>query len=107
MAKEWREGELGGISLLAGGFVLVAMSWGGYLLGSWVDRALHDTSPKAAIIGLILGTLGGFWDLYRIVSRVMLSQPLPSAAARKAAKENWKKTEEAAQDEGERDTDRE
>ncbi len=42
---------------------------GGALLGYLIDRWLN-TSPWLSITGLILGTIGAFVGLYRIMSRL-------------------------------------
>ncbi|MHB9131888.1 MAG: AtpZ/AtpI family protein [Armatimonadota bacterium] len=76
MPKEWRRSELGGLALIAGGFLLVAMTLGGYVVGHWLDRIFH-TGSLLSIIGLLFGTFVGFWDLYRIAMRVMNQQPPP------------------------------
>jgi F0F1-type ATP synthase assembly protein I len=102
MAKEWHEGDMGGIALIAGGFVLVAMSVTGYELGAWIDRHLHD-SPICAIIGLLLGTGIGIWDLYRIASRVMRAESRTSAASRGSKKQSVKNSVQAEKDECVRD----
>ena len=74
MAREWRQNELNGLALAAGGFLLVCMSLGGYVIGSLIDRWL-GSRPLGAVIGLLLGLGVGFWDLYRIALRVMAQQP--------------------------------
>ncbi|HEX2948895.1 MAG TPA: AtpZ/AtpI family protein [Armatimonadota bacterium] len=102
MAKEWREGELGGLALIAGGFILVSLSFGGYIIGSAIDKFLHS-SPYGSIIGLIVGTLIGFYDLFRIASRVMKHQPVPTAAQQRAAKEQAEKFENSENSAGDRD----
>jgi F0F1-type ATP synthase assembly protein I len=76
MPKVWRQNELSGLALIAGGFILVAMTFGGYVLGHWLDRVFH-TGSMLSIIGLLFGTFVGFWDLYRIAMRVMNQQPPP------------------------------
>lgn len=76
MAREWRRGELTGLALIAGGFMLVATSVGGYYVGREIDRAL-GTSPLWASVGLLLGLLIGFVDLYVISAWVMKQQPPP------------------------------
>jgi len=83
MAREPREGELGGIALIGAGSALVLMTIGGYYLGYVVDRLIHST-PWGAVIGLILGFCVGIWDFYRIASRVMKTQPAPPPAEKNA-----------------------
>ncbi len=104
MAKELRDGELGGIALIAGGFVLVAMSVAGYEVGAWIDLRAQS-SPTGAIIGLLLGLIIGFWDIFRIASRVMRAQPPISASAMRAAKKNWDNTKKSHQDAEDREQD--
>lgn len=48
------------------GFQLAAMVVGGLLLGHYVDKRL-GTSPWLALIGLTIGTIGGFYNLIRIL----------------------------------------
>lgn len=76
MSPAWRRGELSGIALIAAGFLLVAMSLGGYLIGALIDRVFH-TAPIGAVVGLLIGTLVGFWDIYRIAMWAMRRQPPP------------------------------
>lgn len=78
MRKPSKKGELTGLALIGVGFVLVGASLGGYLLGALVDRAL-GTSPRWAIVGLVLGTIAGFYDVYLLVQRVMRA-PMPKAS---------------------------
>ena len=103
--RDWRQGELNGVALIVGGILLVAMSVGGYFLGSLLDRVLK-TSPICAIAGLIIGTMVGFWDLYRTAARIMNQQPLPSPEAQQRAQHMWEnaeKSEKSELDEGFRD----
>lgn len=76
MAREWRQGELNGLVLIAGGASLVILSVGGFYLGRLLDRAL-GTGYQWAITGLLVGTLVGFWELFRIAMGVMRQQPPP------------------------------
>ena len=76
MAREWRRGELTGVALIASGFLLVVTSVGGYYVGRAFDRAL-GTSPLWASVGLLLGLLIGFVDLYLVAAWVMKQQPPP------------------------------
>lgn len=47
------------------GFQLAGMVVGGLLLGQWIDRK-WGTTPWLTLIGLILGSIGGFYNLIRI-----------------------------------------
>ncbi len=47
------------------GFQLASMVVGGLLLGQWVDKKL-GTTPWLTLTGLILGSIGGFYNLIRI-----------------------------------------
>lgn len=96
MARDWRQGELNGLALLAAGVILVSMSAGGYVLGAIIDRLAH-TSPYGALVGLLIGTIAGFWDLYRIAARVMNQQPAPPSSS----------TDEPVRDDSEREEDHE
>lgn len=102
MARDRQQGEFSGLALITGGFVLVAMSIGGYAIGALIDRRL-GTAPNGAIIGLLIGTVFGFWDLYRIASRVMNRQPVPTHEQQKAAEAQWEKIEKTEEPEGDRD----
>lgn len=42
---------------------------GGLVAGYWLDRWLH-TAPWLIVVGLVLGTMGAFAGLYRIMSRL-------------------------------------
>src|SRR5262245_7464472 len=83
MARQRQQGELSGLGLLAGGFVLVSLSIGGYVVGSLIDRAL-GTNPIGAVVGLLIGTIIGFWDLYLIAQRIMRNQPVPTEEQQRA-----------------------
>jgi len=48
-------------------FMLPAGTVAGYLLGSLLDRWLHTS--WIAVVGLILGTVGGLIELIRMVAR--------------------------------------
>ena len=78
MAATPPQGQLGGIALIAAGFILVACTLGGYALGYLIDVRAH-TQPWASVIGLMLGFITGMWDLYRIAIRVSMSQPFSSS----------------------------
>ena len=47
------------------GFQLAAMVIGGLLLGHWIDRRF-GTVPWFTLAGLIIGSIGGFFNLIRI-----------------------------------------
>jgi len=50
------------------GFILPAGTVGGYLFGQELDKWLH-TAPALALIIAALGTVGGFIEILRILSR--------------------------------------
>lgn len=66
--------EFAGLALIVAGFVLVGLVIAGYLIGAYVDRRL-GTAPLWALVGLVLGFLVGFWDLYLLSSRILAAQP--------------------------------
>jgi F0F1-type ATP synthase assembly protein I len=49
------------------GFQLVASLLAGVFLGQWLDKK-WGTDPWMMFVGLILGTGGGFYNLFRLVS---------------------------------------
>lgn len=49
------------------GFQLAATVVGGLLLGSWLDKKI-GTGPWLTIIGLVIGSIGGFYNLIRILN---------------------------------------
>ncbi len=51
------------------GMVLVSNIVGGIVVGYLLDRWLH-TQPWLLLGGIVLGSVGGFVALYRIVSRL-------------------------------------
>lgn len=55
-------------NLLTVGMVIVVSVILGYLLGSYLDRTL-GTSPWLVVMGVLLGTAAGFFQLFRVVSR--------------------------------------
>lgn len=57
--------QFGRYSQLA--FMLPAGTVAGYLLGALIDRWLHTS--WIAVVGLILGSVGGLIELLRMVSR--------------------------------------
>lgn len=50
----------------AAGIQLAIAVVGGLMLGNYVDRRLK-TSPLFTIVGLILGGVGGFLNLFRMI----------------------------------------
>ncbi len=73
-------GELSGMALAGGGLILVSATLGGYWLGLEVDKALHLTSPLWAIVGVILGTAIGFYDLILLLRQVTKASVLNAKA---------------------------
>ncbi|HMV49343.1 MAG TPA: AtpZ/AtpI family protein [Blastocatellia bacterium] len=51
------------------GMVLVSNIVGGIVLGYLLDRWL-GTRPWLLLVGIVLGSVGGFAALYRVVSRL-------------------------------------
>jgi len=49
------------------GFQLAAMVVGGLLIGGWLDKK-WGTSPWLSLLGLTLGSIGGFYNLIRVVT---------------------------------------
>ncbi|MBI4374174.1 MAG: AtpZ/AtpI family protein [Deltaproteobacteria bacterium] len=49
------------------GFQLAGMVIGGLLAGQWIDKKWGFT-PWFTLIGLILGSIGGFYNLIRIAT---------------------------------------
>jgi ATP synthase protein I len=49
------------------GFQLAATVVGGLLFGNWLDKKF-DTLPWLTIIGLVIGSIGGFYNLIRILN---------------------------------------
>lgn len=49
------------------GFQLAFMVIGGLLLGGWLDKK-WSTSPWLTLVGLLLGAIGGFYNLIRVVT---------------------------------------
>jgi F0F1-type ATP synthase assembly protein I len=56
------------LGLLSVGMVLVACILIGYLAGSYLDREF-DSDPWLTVTGVLLGTVSGFVQLFRTVSR--------------------------------------
>jgi len=38
----------------------------GFFLGRWLDGVLH-TTPWLTVAGILLGSAGGFWAMYRML----------------------------------------
>ncbi len=51
------------------GFQLAAAVVGFFLLGHWLDNR-YDTSPWLKLLGLLLGTAGGFIKFFKTVARL-------------------------------------
>lgn len=49
------------------GFQLALMVVGGLLFGGWLDKK-WGTSPWLALVGLMIGSVGGFYNLIRVVT---------------------------------------
>ncbi|HLV00082.1 MAG TPA: AtpZ/AtpI family protein [Acidobacteriota bacterium] len=49
-------------------FLLPSMLLGGYFVGSFADERL-GTEPYLTVLGLVLGGLGGFVQVFQILSR--------------------------------------
>ena len=49
------------------GFQLASMVVGGVLLGSYLDKKWH-TSPWLTLLGLLVGSVGGFYNLIRVIN---------------------------------------
>ena len=60
--------------MVVAGFVLVALVVAGYYIGAYVDRLL-GTGQRWAFVGLLIGFLVGFWDLYVVATRLLAEQP--------------------------------
>lgn len=60
--RKW--GELAGI-----GPLLAASVIAGYLLGGWLDRML-GTAPWLMVSCVLLGTAGGFMEMFRVLNRL-------------------------------------
>lgn len=54
---------------LSVGAVITSNVVGGLVVGYWLDRWLH-TAPWLIVAGLVLGAVGAFAGLYRIMSRL-------------------------------------
>ena len=53
----------------AAGFQFVGAVGGLSVLGWWFDGRL-GTTPWLAVAGLVLGSVGGFWNLWRILKLI-------------------------------------
>lgn len=49
------------------GFQLAGAVVGGLLFGSWLDKKFN-TTPWISLIGLLLGCIGGFYNLIRLLT---------------------------------------
>jgi len=49
-------------------FILPSTVIGGYLVGHWVDTKL-DSFPWGTVVLVLLGTAGGFLEVFRILNR--------------------------------------
>ena len=49
------------------GFQLAATVIGGLFFGSWLDKKF-GTDPWLTVIGLVLGSVGGFYNLIRLLT---------------------------------------
>jgi len=49
------------------GFQLAATVVGGLIFGNWLDKKF-DTLPWLTIIGIVVGSTGGFYNLIRILN---------------------------------------
>jgi F0F1-type ATP synthase assembly protein I len=67
MSKDSEQSKFA-LAFAVGGIIAYNIS-GGIILGYLLDRWL-STSPWLSITGLILGTIGAFAGLYRIMSRL-------------------------------------
>lgn len=74
MAERFRRYEFNGVALIVAGFVLVALVVAGYFIGAFIDHRLH-TGQRWAFVGLVIGFLLGFWDLYVVSSHLLAEQP--------------------------------
>jgi hypothetical protein len=61
---------------LAGGVSLASTILGGYWVGSWIDTHWlhvgmpnHGNTPWATIVMVLVGTFGGFYNMFRILKR--------------------------------------
>ncbi|MEI7831682.1 MAG: AtpZ/AtpI family protein [bacterium] len=79
MAGTNKKGELPGMALVGAGLILVTGTLAGYGLGFLVDKWTHMT-PIWAIVGLILGTALGFYDLLLLLRQVTKATELNRAA---------------------------
>jgi len=49
-------------------FILPSAVIGGYLIGRWIDNKL-DSFPWATVTLVLLGTAGGFIEVFRVLNR--------------------------------------
>lgn len=102
MTQRRSENDWNGLALIAGAFLLVTLGVGGYYIGMLVDRHI-GSSPTGAIVGLLLGTFFGIWDLYRVASRILRQQPVPTREQQEAARANWEASANNENTEGDRE----
>jgi len=74
MAQRFRRYDFSGVALIVAGFVLVALVVAGYAIGAALDRHF-GTSPRWALVGLLIGFIAGFLDLFLLASRFLANQP--------------------------------
>ncbi len=49
------------------GFQLAASVVGGLILGGWLDKR-YGTTPWLTVTGLLIGSVGGFYNLIRLLT---------------------------------------
>ena len=59
------------------------------LLGWWLDGRL-GTTPTLTLVGLGLGTFGGFWNLFRTARQLQRDMEADDEAERKAQRRSWR-----------------
>jgi F0F1-type ATP synthase assembly protein I len=62
------------------GFELVCAVAGFTLVGFWIDRH-NNSGPWGTLIGLFLGLVGGFYNLFRGASRTLHTGTKPTVSA--------------------------
>ncbi|MBI3541339.1 MAG: AtpZ/AtpI family protein [Deltaproteobacteria bacterium] len=58
------------------GFQLATTVVGGLLLGGWLDKK-WGTTPWLSVVGLVIGSVGGFYNLIRILNWKQGKRPSP------------------------------